>query len=99
MLSRLIHTQDPSCDTIYSIEYLTEAGEEVTENEIVGIRVANEDLQILSELQSRHVRTIVTKEDLSDPSLEDEWKSVKDSCEVFYVETLLAMAESIEQYI
>lgn len=95
----LIHTQDQSCDTIYSIEYLSIDDAEIVERTVMGIRVKDHDLQIFTESNFRSCRIIVSEDDLKNPEFEDNWVSLKDSSQVIYVQTLLNIAESIEQYI
>lgn len=95
----LIHTQNQSCDTIYSIEYLSIDDAEIIERTVIGIRVKDNDLQIFTENNSRSCRINVSEDDLMNPEFEDNWVSLKDSCQVIYVQTLLNIAESIEQYI
>ena len=95
----LIHTQDQSCDTIYSIEYLSVDDAEIVERTVMGIRVKDHDLQIFTENNSRSCRIIVSENDLKNPEFEDNWVSLKDSCQVIYVQTLFNIAEFIKQYI
>lgn len=95
----LIHTQDQSCDTIYSIEYLSVDDAEIVERTVMGIRVKDHDLQIFTENNSRSCRIIVSEDDLNNPEFEDNWVSLKDSCQVIYVQTLFNIAEFIKQYI
>lgn len=95
----LIHTQDQSCDTIYSIEYLSIDDAEIIERTVMGIRVKDHDLQIFTENNSRSCRIIVSEDDLKNPEFEDNWVSLKDSCQVIYIQTLFNIAEFIEQYI
>lgn len=93
----LIHTQDKSCDTIYSIEYRYDA--KIVESTVMGIRVKDHDLQIFTENNFNSCRIVVSEDDLKNPEFEDNWVSLKDSCQVIYVQTLLNIAEFIEQYI
>lgn len=95
----LIHTQDQSCDTIYSIEYLSIDDAEIVERTVMGIRVKDHDLQIFTENNFNSCRIVVSEDDLKNPEFEDNWVSLKDSCQVIYVQTLLNIAEFIEQYI
>lgn len=96
----LIHTQNEKHDTMYSIEYLSIDYSELIMREICGIRVVDDDLQIMTENHpSSRVRVIMTKEDLKNPEFEDEWMSLMSSENVMYVQTLINIAEFLPQYV
>lgn len=96
----LIHTQNEENDTMYSVEYLSIDYSELIMREICGIRVVDDDLQIMTENHpSSRVRVIMTKEDLKNPEFEDEWMSLMSSENVMYVQTLINIAEFLPQYV
>lgn len=93
----LMHTQKADAsDVIRSLEI--EGCYDVTERVVCGLRVVNDDIQIFSEIDSPTCIITVTEEDLKNPELEDEWNSLKYSDAVFYLQTLVNIAENIEFY-
>lgn len=93
-----IDTQDPTLDTIYTFN-IDELGD-AYECKVHGVRVKDygpdegEDLEVITEPL---MRTYVVEYGDEDFRTSEEWESVRWS-ELPYINTLLAIAESIEEY-
>lgn len=97
--SGFIYTWDLFCDTIYSIEYSVLDDTDVLENIIIGIRIKNDDLQIYTVDNMSSRRTNISEEFLKSEASEDGWISVKNGCQVMYIQTISNIAESLILYI
>ena len=85
-------------DKIYGISYNFDEGF-ATEQYVYGVRVRNEDgeddLQVLLEPICLNTVTVYQDEDFQDDM---KWESIRYS-DVYYIHTLLAVAESIDEYV
>lgn len=86
--------QDKPGDTIYAIiyEYFSGRGEE---KYVYGVRVEDDDLQVLLEDITQTWRVTYEPEDFT--ADDKEWMSVRWS-DVYYIHTLFNIAECIEEY-
>lgn len=82
---------DYKCDDIYSII----CSDVIEEESVCGIRVKDNNIQIVSEPITQSYRIIYMEEDFRN---DKNWKNIKGT-DVFFVPTLIAIAESIEQYV
>ena len=93
------NNKEPSNDTIYGISYEHENGC-ATEQYVYGVRVRTEegedDLQIILEPICFNTRTIYEDADFTNDYA--EWVSVRWS-DVYFVHTLINIAESIWEYV
>lgn len=92
-----IDTQDQTCDGIYAMVYEDEMGHGI-EVEVHGVRYNNEtrNLEIVYEYISRTIRIVYGDEDFRSEST--EWEPIRYSEIVYYVYTLMQIAESIHEY-
>ena len=84
-------------DTIYAILYDGEYGIGM-EHYVYAVRVVNGDIEVLLEPILRTCLTIYTPEDFTGEDAEDKWYSLR-SGDVYYVHTLISIAEAIEEYV
>lgn len=93
------NNNEPANDTIYGISYDYESGY-ATEQYVYGVRVRKEDgeddLQVLLEPICLNTRTIYQDSDFT--SEDANWQSVRWS-DVYYVHTLINIAECIWEYV
>ena len=86
-------------DTIYAISYNYDDGL-ATEQYVYGVRVieedGEEDLQVLLEPITLNTVTVYQPEDFT--SEDADWQSVRYS-DVYFVHTLISIAESISEYV
>lgn len=82
---------DYKCDDIYSII----SSDVIEEESICGVRVKDNNIQIASEPITQSYQVVYMEEDFRN---DKNWKNIKGT-DVFYIPTLIAIAESIEQYI
>ena len=86
-------------DTIYAISYNYDDGL-ATEQYVYGVRVVEEDgekdLQVLLEPITLNTVTVYQPEDFT--SEDADWQSVRYS-DVYFVHTLISIAESISEYV
>ena len=89
-----IDTQDCGMDTIYGIVFDQELRFAV-EQYVYGVRVREGDIQVVLEpIMASHV----VKYGENDFRNEDNWQSIKNG-DIYYVHTLLSIAECIDEYI
>ena len=81
-------------DIIYGIVF-DEAEDCGVEKYVYGVRVVDNDIEILLESVTRTYRTVYKNSDFINS---DEWLSLRWS-EVYYVPTLFNIAEAIEEYV
>ena len=85
-------------DTIYAILYDGEEGYGV-ENYVYAVRVVNGEVEVLLEPVMRsYLMSYNNPEDFTGKEAEDKWYSLRDG-DVYYVHTLISIAESIEEYV
>lgn len=86
--------QDEPGDTIYGFIYEDDESRGV-EKYVYGVRVVDDDLQVVLEDITLTWRTVYAPEDFT--SEETDWYSVRWS-DVYYIPTLFNIAECIEEY-
>ena len=79
------------CDDIYSII----CSDVIEEESVCGIRVKDNNIQIVSEPITQSYQVVYMEEDFRN---DKNWKNIKGT-DVFFIPTLIAIAESIEQYV
>lgn len=84
-------------DIIYAVMYEDFSGCGV-ERYVYGVRVKDGDLEVLLEPIMRTYLTVYQDEDFTSEDAEEKWFSVRWS-DVYYVHTLINIAESIEEYV
>lgn len=82
---------DYKCDDIYSII----SSDVIEEESICGVRVKDNNIQIASEPITQSYQVVYMEEDFRN---DKNWKNIKGT-DVFFIPTLIAIAESIEQYV
>lgn len=82
---------DCKCDDIYSII----SNDVIEEESICGVRVKDNNIQIASEPITQSYQVVYMEEDFRN---DKNWKNIKGT-DVFFIPTLIAIAESIEQYV
>ena len=79
------------CDDIYAII----SSDYIEEEMICGVRVKDNNIQIASEPITQSYQVVYMEEDFRN---DKNWKNIKGT-DVFFIPTLIAIAESIEQYV
>lgn len=79
------------CDDIYSII----ANDVIEEESVCGIRVKDNNIQIVSEPITQSYQVVYMEKDFKN---DKNWKNIKGT-DVYFIPTLIAIAESIEQYV
>lgn len=79
------------CDDIYSII----ANDVIEEESVCGIRVKDNNIQIVSEPITQSYQIVYMEKDFKN---DKNWKNIKGT-DVYFIPTLIAIAESIEQYV
>lgn len=82
---------DYKCDDIYSII----ANDVIEEESVCGIRVKDNNIQIVSEPITQSYQVVYMEKDFKN---DKNWKNIKGT-DVYFIPTLIAIAESIEQYV
>ena len=82
---------DYKCDDLYSII----SNDVIEEESICGVRVKDNNIQIVSEPITQSYQVVYMEEDFRN---DKNWKNIKGT-DVFFIPTLIAIAESIEQYV
>ena len=82
---------DYKCDDLYSII----SSDVIEEESICGVRVKDNNIQIVSEPITQSYQVVYMEEDFKN---DKNWKNIKGT-DVFFIPTLIAIAESIEQYV
>lgn len=95
-----INTQnnEDSFDTMYAYvaNYLFTAPNEVEEVKIIAIRTRNDHLELATCASNLTINGILTEEDFD----EDDWYACgTPGDEIFFAQTILSIAESIDQYL
>jgi len=81
-------------DTIYGIKYCQES--EIGEERIVfGVRVRNDDIEVLMKPWMRTFHNCPEKEEYTD---DHNWDTLKSGDTCYYIPTLFSIAETIEEY-
>lgn len=82
---------DYKCDDIYSII----CSDVIEEESVCGIRVKDNNIQIVSEPITQSYQVVYMEEDFKN---DKNWKNIKGT-DVYFIPTLIAIAEAIEQYV
>lgn len=82
---------DCKCDDIYSII----SNDVIEEESICGVRVKDNNIQIASEPITQSYQVVYMEEDFKN---DKNWENIKGT-DVYFIPTLIAIAESIEQYV
>lgn len=82
---------DYKCDDIYSII----CSDVIEEESVCGIRVKDNNIQIVSEPITQSYQVVYMEKDFKNNK---NWKNIKGT-DVYFIPTLIAIAESIEQYV
>jgi hypothetical protein len=90
-----INTQDERFDTIYAVVYLDDYT--MYDAHVKAVRVANEQIEIIYEIDSYSLRVKWSDEDLKNANNE-EWEVINNDEVIYYIPTLLSIANYIEEY-
>lgn len=107
-----IDTQDESIDTMYFYAYTDTIGGEMVEGIIKGIRVSGENIQIIGTENFVGCKIDFSDEDFKKATeltdndeyasqngdWENCWQDIECNDIIFYTQTLMSIADSIEQY-
>jgi len=85
------------CDIIYGMMYDDDYGAG-TEQYVYGVRVIDDELEVLLEPIMRTYRVVYKDEDFMNSDNENKWYSLRWS-DVYYVPTIFNIAECIQEYV